>query len=220
VVADDTTGRILNQRMAATRYYKENGATFRIVVELRFDDQCKNGHESFAITANIDEQINGSFRHYMGGCCHDEIVKHFPELAHLIKWHLTSTSGPLHYLSNTLYYAGDLDCNGLKAGEVRQIRNGKTGLPCWKLEAVNGKPESPQFQYVPWNRTGEGKARELEFARSSAVWPEATDEQLSLPKYELKALLIARLPALLSSFHLDMVRCGFVWPSTVALEAV
>jgi len=38
------------------------------------------------------------------GCLHDEIRQHFPELAHLIKWHLVSTDGPLHYIANTLYH--------------------------------------------------------------------------------------------------------------------
>ena len=48
------------------------------------------------------------------------------------------------------------------------------------------------------------KARDYEAARNSAVWPEATDEQLSLPKEELAALLQARLPKLMEDFRKDM----------------
>lgn len=218
VVSADN-GRILNQRIKAMRSYKEGRNEYRITVELRFDDECRNGHETFAITADIRE--NGL--EYMGGCCHDEIAQHFPELAHLIKWHLVSTDGPLHYIANTLYHAGDRDHNGLRAGEVRQIRNGKTGLPCWILEQAGGgkaeryvdaetAPDAPLYRYVPWNRIGEGKARELDHARSSAVWPEATDAELCAEPEVLEAALIARLPALMAEFKSAMLACGFEWP--------
>lgn len=55
----------------------------------------------------------------------------------------------------------------------------------------------------------EGKERELDKARHCAVWPEATDEQLCLPKEELTALLMARLPQLQADFQRDMLACGF-----------
>lgn len=50
-----------------------------------------------------------------GGCIHDEVAKHFPELAHLIKWHLSSTDGPMHYVANTVYWAeqGAMTTRGL-----------------------------------------------------------------------------------------------------------
>lgn len=57
----------------------------------------------------------------------------------------------------------------------------------------------------------EGKARDLEAARSCAVWPEATDEQLTLPRADLEALLTARLPGLIAEFKADMERIGFLW---------
>lgn len=215
-------GRILNQRMAATRYYDEGGRKYRITVELRFDDECNNGRETFAITADIREGDGKYWREYMSGCCHDEIAKRFPELAHLIQWHLCSTDGPLHYLANTVYLVGDRDCHGLRNGEVRQIRNGKTGQLCWKLQAVGGKPETyvdadnkpaaPAFEYAPWERIGEGKARELDAARRAAIWPEATDEQLSQEPAALRATLEARLPDLLARFKAAMLGARFYWP--------
>jgi hypothetical protein len=216
-------GKLANQQFKATRYYKENGRSYRITAEVRFDDECRNGHESFAITADIREGEGKYWREYMGGCCHDEIAKRFPEFAPIIKWHLCSTDGPLHYLANTLYQAGDIDHNGLRKDEVRQIRNGKTGVPCWILEPVKGKPEkyvdsetqpaAPQFHYAPWNRVGEGKARELDHARSSAIWPEATDAELSQDRETLRAVLEARLPALMAEFKAAMIACGFIYPA-------
>lgn len=45
----------------------------------------------------------------------------------------------------------------------------------------------------------EGKVLELDLARSSAVWPEATDKQ-----GELTTLIEARLIALMAEFRADM----------------
>lgn len=118
VVADTETGRILNQVIKATRTYKEGGHKYRIAVEVRFDDSCGNGRETFAITGGIDEKDKrGTWREHSYGCLHDEIARHFPELAHLIRWHLVSTDGPTHYLANTVYLAGDRDCYGRAKGE-------------------------------------------------------------------------------------------------------
>jgi hypothetical protein len=117
VVANTETGRILNQTVKAVRQYEEDGRRYRITAALRFDDSCGNGHESFAITGYIDEANGKTWREHSCGCLHEEIARHFPELAHLVRWHLTSTDGPMHYLANTLYMAGDRDYNGREAGE-------------------------------------------------------------------------------------------------------
>lgn len=218
-------GRIVNQTIKATRYYTEDRHSYRIVVELRFDDQCKNGHESFAITAYIGEAIgDGRYREHTSGCCHDEIAKRFPELAHLIPWHLTSTDGPMHYLANTVYAAGDRDYRGLRKGESRQLRNGKTGELAWIMKGVQTRyhdgpmppSDSVTLHWEPWLIEGEGKARELEHARSHAVWPEATDAELCQEPEALRAALEARLPALLAQFKRDMLAVGFVWPKGAA----
>jgi len=191
------------------------GAGDQMTVTIRFDDQCQNGHQSFSITADVAA----------GGCMHEEIAKVFPELAPLIKWHLTSCDGPMHYIANTVYHASDRDCNGLKKGEVHQLRKGGTGPLCWILETTG--PKLPQYvdsdtqptetatmHYVPWVRVGEGKARDLDAARSCAVWPDATDEELSADKETLTAALAARLPGLIAEFRADMERIGFLWEPT------
>ena len=191
-----------------------------IQATVRFDN-------TFAITGEVKTPT----RWEAGGCLHEDIARKFPNLAPLIKWHLTSTDGPLHYLANTVFLAGDRDCWGLKKGERRQIINGRTGHPGWELVGVvNGVevphwdipntvdadvcPEAPTFKYAPWCRVGEGKERQLDAARRTAVWPEATDEQLSLPPEELKTLLKARHPALMQAFRADMEAFGFEWPET------
>jgi hypothetical protein len=219
----------------------EYGAGAIIRVEMRFDDECGNGHNTFAITATVVTPASRAKRDIAaGGCLHDDIAKVFPELAPLIKWHLMSTDGPMHYIANTLYHAGDRDHHGLRKGEVRQIRNGRTGLPAWKLTAINSKgekvdnplsnwgggigqvdaaekPADPDIRlvYLPWNIIGEGKERNLEHARSSAVWPDAMDDILCLEPDILQGFLEARLPALIAEFRQVMEEIGFFWgPST------
>jgi hypothetical protein len=201
-------------------------------VELRFDDNCRNGHHSFAITGEIRGPKHGAQRdNYIvaAGCLHDDISRVFPELAPLIKWHLFDQTGPMHYVANTVYLAGDRDHRGLRKGEPRQLRNGRTGLPCWELALVNADgtdrkhafewidsetcpQDPPTALYRPRMIVGEGKARQLDAARSVAVWPEATDAELIQEPEALKAALLARLPGLLEAFRRDMVDvCGFAW---------
>ena len=191
-VRDAAKGTFGTQTWKASR---TDGVT-RTVVELRYDDNCGNGHNTFSATCTIYE--NG--RDVGGGAAHDHIAKVFPELAPLLKWHLVSSDGPMHCVANAVYLAGDRDCWGLRAGETRQIRNGKTKQLCWQLsehslpkyvDSDTQPPGTATLQYVPWLRTGEGKARELDAARSVAVWPEATDAELTAP--DLRERLEARL---------------------------
>lgn len=200
--------KILKQTWQATR----NGLT----VTIRHDDPYRNGHNSFAITGETEDSF---------GCIHDEIAATFPELAHLIKWHLCSTDGPMHYVANTLWHVSDRDHYGLRKGEVKQIINGRTGLPAWELVYVlpDGSVGDPvkypdshtqpelegHFEYRPLNRIGEGKEPNLAYARSRAAWPEATDEELLSPN--LKEMLLARLPKLLEDFRKDVEDIGFIW---------
>ena len=227
VTASD--GRILNQTIKASR---QINAHERLVVDLRFDDNCNNGHESFAITADLyDSRQKREGGLVACGCLHDDIAKHFPEFARLIPWHLTSTDGPMHYIANTVFLAGDRDHWGLRAGERRQIVNGKTKKPAWHLVAIDANgAEVPTYklprdidsdtqpaceyrlEWRPWCREGEGKARELDAARRAAVWPEATDAELSAEPEALKAALVARLPVLLERFKADMLAVGFIYP--------
>jgi hypothetical protein len=211
------------------RKVKGYGTNGVMHVEMRYDDNCRNGHHSFAITASVYTTESRARRDIAaGGCMHDEIEKVFPELAPLIKWHLCASDGPMHYIANTVYHASDRDHNGLRKGERRQIRNGRTGLPSWRLAFVDAqgnevdKPEAHpdsetvpecdiRLVYLPWERIGEGKERQFDHARSCAVWPDATDAELSVPSDELREVLAARLPQLLADFRKAMESTGFVW---------
>lgn len=206
-------GRMVHRSQKWTsegRASNPDGTGGMLYVNIRFDDECQNGYQSFSITGRGKDFC---------GCIHDKIAERFPELSPFIKWHLMSTDGPLHYIANTLYHASDRDCNGLREGETRQIRNGKTGRLCWILETEappkyvdsDTEPPASAAKYVPWYKVGEGKERDFKAARSSAIWPEATDEQLSLSREQLEGLLKARLPGLIAEFRADMERIGFLW---------
>lgn len=135
-----------------------NGQKYKkVVCNIRYDDQCGNGHNTFAITGEFYE--NGhQVRHdnpAMCGCCHNELASIFPEIKHLIKWHLVSSDSPMHYIANTTYHASQ---------------------------------------------------DKLKYARSTAIWPEATLEQLLD-----KDVLQARLPALMAAFQSDIESFGFTY---------
>lgn len=201
------------------RKYIEGGRRYRITADVRYDDRCGNGRNTFSITGHIDRFNGRRWVEDAGGCIHDDIAKHFPGLGSLLKWHLCGSDGPPHYIANTTYHASDRDCWGLRKGESRQIRNGKTGKLCWKLEPSQELPkymdgdERPEaeatLRYVPWCRIGEGKAPDLDAARRSAIWPDATDKELEADG--LKERLAARLPALLAEFREAIESLGFTY---------
>ncbi|MCI5211237.1 MAG: hypothetical protein D3910_21185, partial [Candidatus Electrothrix sp. ATG2] len=122
-------------------------------------------------------------------------------------------------------HASDKDCNGLSKGEIKQIMRGGEE-PVWVsvIRDAEGKEmtRSDLFKhahgkrpddnhditmsYEPLCTTGEGKAIEIEAARNSAVWPDATIEQL-----QDKKTLLNRLPPLLTEFKSDIEQLGFVY---------
>jgi len=112
---------VKNQKKVFTKTVLDNSIDDNkvdIFVEVRHDNCCGNGHNSFSITGSVYKHGRRTDRAcIMGGCIHDVIEKHFPELSHLIKWHLCSTDGPMHYIANTLYHARTCDTNGAKVGD-------------------------------------------------------------------------------------------------------
>lgn len=202
-----------DQKKVFTKAIQYDGKPAIIEATVRYDDQCGNGHNSFAITGTIS--AGGP-----SGCIHEDIAKHFPEFAPYIKWHLTSSDGPMHYVANTVYLAGAKDYRGLLA-------DGKSKLPVWELVVRNSKgelvksnsnswvdsaecpTESFTAKYEPVWIDGEGKARELDSARCAAVWLDATDEDLTAPGLEQR--LIDRLPALMAEFKTTVESLGFTY---------
>jgi hypothetical protein len=209
-----------------------------VIASVRHDDRCGNGHNTFSITGTVygrhGHPRDGTEKHSNGravycessGCVHEVIAAHIPELSRFIKWHLCSTVEPMHYIENAVYMAGDRDHWGLRAGEVRQHlsrgdqNGGVPGVPLWELDIpervareiyAEECPAPVVCRWVPNGITGEGKARDFAAARRAAVWPEATDEELSQEPGALRAALAARLPGLMAEFRKDVESLGFVY---------
>lgn len=84
-----------------TKNYKQHGKECNIVATAELHS-LGGQHAYFSLTAETRE----AGRLESCGMMHDEIIKHFPKLQSAIKWHLVSTDEPLHYIQNSLYWAG------------------------------------------------------------------------------------------------------------------
>lgn len=78
----------------------------KTVIKITLDDDCKNGHEDFSLTADIYEKHpRKGWEDVGGGCCHDHILKIKPELAPFAALHLSTFEGvPMHAFSNAWYW--------------------------------------------------------------------------------------------------------------------
>ena len=76
-------------------------------IEIRLNDECRNGHEDFAITADfwLPNNIRRDRNIISGGCCHEEILKVRPDLKIFEQLHLCDFRGyPMHYVENAFYH--------------------------------------------------------------------------------------------------------------------
>jgi len=83
-----------------------HGEKADIIVKIRLNDECKNGHQNFAITADIYKEGHRTDRaHICGGCCHEEIVKYFPKFKIFVALHLADFNGaPMYAVENGFYH--------------------------------------------------------------------------------------------------------------------
>jgi hypothetical protein len=77
------------------------GGKEKTVIKIRLNDKCLNGHEDFAMTADIYEDG----KDVGGGCCHKHILALRPDLAPFAALHLSDWKGaPMHAASNAWYW--------------------------------------------------------------------------------------------------------------------
>jgi hypothetical protein len=82
-----------------------NNSKVNCIVDIRLNDQCKNGHQDFAITGTFWEiGKNRSNNLISSGCCHDDILKHFPELKIFVDLHLCDYAGIPTYIIENGYF--------------------------------------------------------------------------------------------------------------------
>ncbi len=192
--------------------FQEGHQRYRIRALVRYDDRHHNGHNTLSITGETQRAEFGIWKEDSGGCIHDEIAKHFPHLIPAIPFHLCSSDGPMHYLENTLYHARE---HGPTSAWIEYSD------PTDPLGLIDSRPrtayvkrdkallaeQTPGYT-VKWDEKT-AKVRNLDHARSSACWPEATDAELCQEPEALRLALIARLPALMERFKAVVESLGF-----------
>lgn len=79
---------------SSTKFFIENKEEYRITVTISLDDDCHNNMCDWSVTADIRQKDQqGTYVEYMGGCCHGEVAKHFPELAKFIPYNMIKDFG-------------------------------------------------------------------------------------------------------------------------------
>lgn len=99
----------------------KNDDSLNCIITIRLNDECKNGHQDFSLTATFWEVNKKRCDKNLGtaGCCHDKILKHFPELKIFKELHMCDHSGiPMYAVENGFYFLK----NGFqtKKGELRE----------------------------------------------------------------------------------------------------
>jgi hypothetical protein len=137
---------------------KKIGEREVIRVNIRLSDECNNGFNEFAITGNIYK--NNKFQ--MGGCIHEEILKHFPEFKIFVDLHLRDIKGvPMYPVVNGFYF--------LKNKEIYKLQQ---HLCCndEELNIIKKATSEKEFAYLihkcgiikKWEEEAEKGIKELE----------------------------------------------------------
>lgn len=94
-----------------TKSYVENGITCKMDVRISLGDYGKNGVCDWSITADIyEKRRNGRFVRCAGGCCHDKILKYFPEFKTFVDLHSCNHYGqPVYPVENGFYHLENSD---------------------------------------------------------------------------------------------------------------
>lgn len=203
---------VKKQTKVLRKKYEEDGETYEIMINIRYDDECGNKHNTFSMTADIkrfipDNRLKavhagsaGRWISESGGCLHDDIIKQFPKLEKYVKWHLTSSDCPMHYVANSVYHAQSVPAFQGKYWFSLEDKVIRIVDEAEKVEMEERYGEWAKFEEY---HESSAKESDLEAARRSAIWPEAELEDFTEEK------LLDRLPALMVEFKNDMVELGF-----------
>lgn len=180
-----------------------------LIIELRYDDDCGNGHNSFSITGSLYETGKRSDKYCITcGCIHDIIKELAPEYTKYIKWHLMSSDEPLHYVANTIYWATKQDEHTNFVYLKDEEFNFKELIGIYKDEQIPllKKKYGSDNIIVEVKQSEYNRDANIENARSSAICEDATLEQL-----QSKEWLIARIPQLREDFIKAVEELGFTY---------
>lgn len=93
------------------KYFVENGVTYKMNVCISLGDCCKNGVCNWSIAADIyEKRRNGRLVLCASNCCHEEILKCFPQFKTFIDLGLCNHYGaPMYPVENGFYHLKNSD---------------------------------------------------------------------------------------------------------------
>jgi len=170
-------------------------------IEIRYDDECGNRHNSFAITGSEYDRRDripyesckdthvGRRWFGCGGCMHDEIlevVKNNPmELSEdtvkkAVLYHLMSSDSPMYYLENTLYHAeAHPPVNGYLYFEDKNIKGSRSCLKAGTVVEME-KLAVPDPKYSVEVDEESYKLFSLKGVQYCGMWPELTSDDIDV----------------------------------------
>lgn len=150
-------------RYEETKVYTENGETFRMRVKIQLADECRNGVCSWSVTADIDiKKRDGRYYDFGGGCCHEEILKQFPEFRKFVDLHLCDCYGVQWDAVENGYYFLNKESKEKVMGYLRITEK--------EYNALNCSGDKAYFKFLlynlgivgRWNDEAEEAIKELE----------------------------------------------------------
>jgi len=102
-----TTQATTEQSNSLIHTIDTNNNEINMCIKIRLNDECKNGHQDFGITATYWEvgKVRNNRNMIGGGCCHDKILKHRPDLQIFVNLHLCDFTGcPMYAVENGFYH--------------------------------------------------------------------------------------------------------------------
>lgn len=96
------------------RKFVDAAERYRLTATAELSWHRGNAKPYFSLTGDGMDRGSG-----FGGCCHDEILKHWPDLAPLVALHLATIDGePMHALENGFYHLGGTKWQGANMAHV------------------------------------------------------------------------------------------------------
>lgn len=182
--------------------YTEGRYSYRIRATYGVDEAFArrfNQDPHFSITAEIEQSSGSRWHEDSGGCLHTEIVKHFPKLAPLVKWHLFGvTTGPMHYVANGLYWFE------IATGRKVNTQYGPKPLGAFWSTIVYGGIASDAVFKCGGVEVDNGSWQNNKSFISRALLTAISVE-------EMKTWLESRLPALVEAFQNEMKLAEVTW---------
>jgi hypothetical protein len=168
---------MINNLIKGVNHMKTNNITHKIYhqknnvkmsIDIRLNDECKNGHADFAITADAKEYYNGRWQDSFCGCCHEEILARYPKLKKFVDLHLSDSNGaPMYAQANGFYHLWDEN----KTKEERK-RITKEYMRCTEAEfkQLAKTKDKEYFHYmidvlklpIKWKKEADQAIKELE----------------------------------------------------------